>query len=177
MRILFILVPDRPGFESAPKLQFERFLGPYYRFADAGVEVVLASPDGGDPLMRAADGGRRAGSELARRFDLDRQGREALIDTLSLDRVDPADFDAAFCIGGGDAGETRPLPVLSALLAAGKPVATLPQWTAPGAPIPGEGLLLIGEGPQAPNLAAEALLGALGVISVQVERDRSSPPG
>lgn len=173
MRILFILVPDEAGHEAAPKLLFERFLEPYYLFVDAGVEVVLASPDGGDPLMRAEDGGRRAGSASAHRFDADRDSRDALADTLPFDRIYAHDFDGAFCIGGGN--DRRPLDLLNHILAAGKPVATLPQWTSQASPVPGEGLLLIGEGRAAPVLAAAALLGALGVTFVQVERDRSSP--
>jgi hypothetical protein len=177
MRILIILIPDGAG-GTPPVLRFDRFLEPYYLFVDAGIDLVLASPAGGDPLMRSRDGGRRAHTPLMARFMRDWPARDALSDTLGLAQVDLADFDGAFCIGAhggthggahGDAAGDDPadgptVRTLRSLLRAGKPLAVVPGWIGPegGPPVSGDGLLIIGNGAAAPGRAARALMAAIG---------------
>jgi len=168
MRILMILISDADTRHPTPPpvLQFERFLAPYYLFRDAGAEIVLASLRGGDPAMRTAAGERSDTTSIMRRFQADQTAREALIDTLSLDLVDPRDFDGAFCIGvsGGIWPPRADNPagvMIGQLLAAGKPVAVIPSqldlepWGA------GDGLLIAGDQALASNHAARALLSAM----------------
>jgi hypothetical protein len=72
---------------------------------------------------------RRNRATTVRRLRDDHLAREALADTLTLDQVPAADFQAAFCIGASeklDAGGNHRVALLIAqLLDAGKPVAML----------------------------------------------------
>jgi hypothetical protein len=170
MRILIILISDADTGHPTPPpvLYFERFLEPYYLFQDAGAEVVLASLKGGDPLMRTASGERTGATAVMRRFQDDHAAREALIDTLGLDQVDPSDFDGAYCLGvsGGVWPPHIDNPagaMIGQLLAAGKPVAVAPSRLNLEPQGAGEGLLIAGDRAAAPILAAKALLGALGL--------------
>jgi hypothetical protein len=168
MRILMILISDadrgRPM--SAPILRFERFLEPYYLFVDAAAEVVLASLSGGDPGMRTASGHRTDATAIMRRFRGDSASRDALVDTLALDQVDPGDFDGAFCLGvfGGVWPPHIDHPagaMIGQFLSAGKPVAVVPSQLDLNPQGAGVGLLIAGDLAAAPLLAAKALLGAL----------------
>ncbi len=154
MRILMVLIPAREPFE--PALRLGCFVGPYYLFRDAGIEVVLASPSGGAPFMRGAHDG--TSNPAIERFKADAAAREAANDTLALDEVHPEDFEAAFCIGvpGPDrhAAEDEPAaPMIARFLAGAKPVAAIP------------GRLDLGADDEAALSAAKALLGALGARS------------
>lgn len=167
MRILILLLPDlaQVGADPAPALQFERFVEPYYLFLDAGADVVLATPEGGDPVMRAADGARRAKGSVMDRFHNDLAAREALADTVGFADVVISDFDAAYCVGVPGPAQNHPrgrqaLDLIFKLLSLGKPVATVPGWIQ-ALPEPCEGVLIIGEGVASPRLAAGALFGAV----------------
>lgn len=166
MRILMILVSDKEGPPAPPVLRFERFLDAYYLFLDAGAEVVLASLQGGDPLMRTARGERVDGTPIMQRFQQDQEARDALSDTLELGQIDPADFDGAFCVGvsGGVWPPNIESPagaMIGNLLAAGKPVAVLPTQLDLEPLGASEGLVIAGDRDQATVLAAKALLGSL----------------
>ena len=167
MRILMILIPDQEAAPPiAPILRFERFLAPYYLFIDAGADVVLASPLGGDPAMRNAAGKRTDTSAMMLRFQQDQTARDGLTDTLALCQVDPEDFDGAFCLGvtGGVWPPNIANPagaMVGALLAAGKPVAVVPAELNLDPDGTGDGLLITGDRGEAPTLAARALLGSL----------------
>jgi putative intracellular protease/amidase len=179
MRILMILIPENggPGSDHDPSVRFERAAVPYFAFRDAGVDVVLASPEGGSPLLEAA-GYEEASIAIAHRFKLDKRAIDEFSDTLGLDQVFTDDFDAAFCVGlpgsiwradhASSAGG-----IISRLLEAGKPVAVLPSGVDLAPKGAGEGLLIIGDGARAPNAAAEALMGA--VRQHQIKPERNAP--
>lgn len=169
MRILMILIADADARRPTPTpvLQFERFLEPYYLFRDAGAEVVLASLGGGDPAMRAAGGGRSGEGPTMRRFQADQAARDALIDTLSLDQVEPDDFDGAYCIGvsGGVWPPRADNPagaMVGRLLAGGKPVVVTPSGLDLDPLGAGAGLLIAGDQATTSGQAAHALLAAIG---------------
>jgi hypothetical protein len=168
MRILMVLVADtdidyRDG--DLP-LQLTRFATPYYIFCDGGIEVVLATREGGAPWFRPDAADWRSSSEIIQRFKTDRSARDALNDTLTFDQIEVLDFAAAFCVGAPhtiwrDADPCSPASIIARFLRQGKPVAVTPGIfdLAPfGA---GDGLLIIGESPEAPVLAAKALLATL----------------
>jgi len=177
MRILMILIPenDVPEGLSDPAVRLERAAGPYYVFQDADIEVVLASPEGGSPLMEFA-GVSAASTEVAQRFRQDRSALEEFSDTLSLDQVYPDDFDAAFCVGlpgsiwrpehGSTAGT-----LISRLLDAGKPVAVMPSGVDLAPKGTGEGLLIVGDGSMSSIAAARALIGAITRSQIKPERN------
>jgi putative intracellular protease/amidase len=168
MRILMILISDtEPDYRDrdAP-LQLARFVAPYYIFSDAGLDVALASREGGAPWTRPEAAAPQISSEIIRRFKADRAAREALNDTLSFDQIDITDFAAAFCIGAPGPIWQHPDPHSSASIIAkflehGRPVAVTAgtfDLTPFGAR---DGLLIIGESLEAPTLAAKALLAIL----------------
>jgi putative intracellular protease/amidase len=133
----------------------------YYAFRDMGVEVTIATPLGGPPIlttMRAtADE-----SPTVERFKADRNARDELADTLSLDQIVVEDFDAAFCIGfsgriWAEGGEVYAF--VRAFLSAGKPVALVPGKYALVTPDgAGAGLLILGDSEASPLHAARALV-------------------
>jgi putative intracellular protease/amidase len=149
MRVLLIVASDC-GEDVTPTI--EQIAGPYFRLRDSGLEIVLASPGGGEPILANT---RSARSELVLRFRNDRLAREALTDTLRLDQVFAEDFAAAFCVGDPKllpgAGGERASTLISELLANGRPVAVVSAGL-------NAGLMITGT---APILAANALIGAL----------------
>lgn len=130
MHILIVLSShDRLG-DSGSKTGsgLEEFCAAYYVFRDAGAEVTLASPAGGQPPVDPESDGSGQPSETVRRFKSDQAARTALADTLALDQVAPEDFDAVFYVGGHGALWDLPEDRLSQALiaavhAAGRPLA------------------------------------------------------
>jgi hypothetical protein len=177
MRILMILIPESDAADSNSNstVRLERAAGPYYVFQDAGVEVVLASPGGGAPLMEFASGSEAA-TKVMQRFRQDRIAIDGFSDTVGLDQVYADDFDAAFCVGlPGSIWRPKQKDsagaLISRLLDAGKPVAVLPSGidlTPKGA---SEGLLIIGDGSKSPIPTAEALMGAIRQLQIKPERN------
>jgi hypothetical protein len=169
MRILMILIADTdPDYRDGDMpLQLARFVAPYYIFSDAGMDVVLASREGGAPWIKRELRSRQVSTDITQRFKADRSARDALNDTLSFDRIDKADFAAAFCVGAPNPiwQTTDPrsaASIIASFLEQGKPVAVTPgifDLRPYGAR---EGLLIIGESLDAPALAAKAVLAILG---------------
>ena len=168
MRVLIVLFPgDAAGAVSQrdPVLRFEHFLESYYFLIEAGAELVVASPDGGYPLMKSLRHDRREQGLFMVRFMRDETARETLSDTVRLDQIVAEDFDGAFCIGatnpsqGSDIYETT-IRMSRAFLGAGKPLVFIPGGIGAGMD-PREGLLVIGEGTSAPSQAVRALFGVI----------------
>ena len=70
MKILLVLTShDRLG-DTGHKTGFwlEEFAAPYYAFKDAGAEVTLASPKGGQPPLDPRSDDPKAQTESTRRF-------------------------------------------------------------------------------------------------------------
>jgi hypothetical protein len=176
MRILMILIPenDASAAKSDPAVRLERAAGPYYVFRDADIEVVLASPGGGSPLMEFSDSHTSTG--VMQRFRRDRMAVDEFSDTLSLDQVYPDDFDAALCIGlpgsiwrpehASTAGD-----LISRLLDAGKPVAIIPSGVDLAPKGAGDGLLIVGDPSKSSIPVAQALMGALKRSQTKPERN------
>ena len=130
MHILIVLTShDRLG-DSGSKTGsgLEEFCAAYYVFRDAGAEVTLASPAGGQPPIDPQSDGSDDQSETVRRFKGDQAARTELADTLALDQVAPEDFDAVFYVGGHGAMWDLPedrisQAVIAAVHAAGRPLA------------------------------------------------------
>jgi putative intracellular protease/amidase len=137
MHILIVLTSnDRLG-DSGSKAGsgLEEFCAAYYVFRDAGAEVTLASPAGGQPPTDPRSDGSDSQSETVRRFKGDQAARTELADTLALDQVAPEDFDAVFYVGGH--GALWDLPedgisqaLIAAVHAAGKPIALVGHGSA-----------------------------------------------
>jgi len=78
----------------------EEFAAPYYAFIDAGIEVTLASPAGGQPPIDPSSELEDFQTDATRRFDTDTNAQTTLANSLCLDKVKQDDFDAVFYPGG-----------------------------------------------------------------------------
>ena len=61
----------------------EEFAAPYYTFKEAGAEIVLASPKGGQPPLDPKSNEPAFQTELTRRFNADPATQKALANTSS----------------------------------------------------------------------------------------------
>lgn len=108
----------------------EEFAAPYFAFKDAGYEITLASPLGGQPPIDPK-------SELAdfqtadtQRFDNDEQVKDQLSNTLKLNQVNASDYDAVFYPGGHGSlwdlvDDVDSIALIQSTIEANKPVATV----------------------------------------------------
>ena len=129
-KILMVLTShDRLG-STGRKTGFwlEELAAPYYAFLDAGAEVVLASPKGGQPPLDPKSNEPSFQTETTHRFEADARAQQQLASTVRLDSVSQADFDTVFYPGGHgplwDLAEDRnSIALIESFIGAGKPVA------------------------------------------------------
>lgn len=102
MKVLMVLTShDRLGATGQPTgFWLEEFAAPYYVFVDAGAEVTLASPRGGQPPIDPKSDDPGDQTEAVVRFRGDVAAREKLAATLKLAEVNADDYDAVFYPGG-----------------------------------------------------------------------------
>jgi putative intracellular protease/amidase len=132
MKILMILTSHDQLGATGRKTGFwlEELAAPYYAFKDAGAEIVLASPKGGQPPLDPKSDEPSAQTEFTTRFKADAAANVQLANTVRVDSVDQADFDTVFYPGGHgplwDLAEDRDsIALIEAFLAANKPVAVV----------------------------------------------------
>jgi len=132
MKILMVLTSHDKLGTTGEKTGFwlEEFAAPYYVFKDAGAKVVLASPLGGQPPLDPKSDAPDFQTEATHRFKDDSAAQKVLSSTLKLAEVSAADFDAVFYPGGHGplwdlAEDPSSIALIEAMLAAGKPVATV----------------------------------------------------
>jgi putative intracellular protease/amidase len=138
MKILMVLTSHDKLGDTGRKTGFwlEEFAAPYYVFKEAGVEVTLASPDGGQPPIDPKSDEPRFQTELTRRFEKDAAAIAQLAATVPLHTVTQAGFDSVFYPGGHGpmwdlAEDADSIKLIESFWAAGKPVALVCH--APGA--------------------------------------------
>lgn len=131
-KILMVLTSHDQLGDTGKKTGFwlEEFAAPYYAFVDAGADVTLASPKGGQPPLDPKSDEDDAQTEATRRFAKDTEGQAALADTVPLGEIDPYDFDAVFYPGGHgplwDLAESQDsIVLLQAFYASNKPIAAV----------------------------------------------------
>ncbi|UYG09239.1 type 1 glutamine amidotransferase domain-containing protein [Halomonas sp. M4R1S46] len=101
-RILIVLTShDRLG-DTGEKTGFwlEEFAAPYYALKDAGAEITLASPQGGQPPLDPKSDAEDSQTEATRRFKQDPEAQARLATTHRLAEMNADDFDAVFYPGG-----------------------------------------------------------------------------
>ncbi|MDE2288818.1 MAG: type 1 glutamine amidotransferase domain-containing protein [Burkholderiales bacterium] len=132
MKILFVLTSHDQLGNTGKKTGFwlEEFAAPYYALKDAGAELTLASPRGGQPPLDPKSSDPSAKTEATRRFDTDPAAQAELANTRKLAEVRAADYDAVFYPGGHgplwDLAEDRhSIALIEQMIAAGKPVAAV----------------------------------------------------
>ncbi|NDL62794.1 type 1 glutamine amidotransferase domain-containing protein [Acerihabitans arboris] len=129
MKIAIVLTShDKLGDTGKPTgFWLEELVAPYYIFHDAGIEITLASPKGGQPPLDPKSDEADAQTQDTERFRTDRAGQRALANTVKLDALNAADFDAIFYPGGHGplwdlAEDAHSLALIEETFAAGKPV-------------------------------------------------------
>ncbi|MCD1627951.1 type 1 glutamine amidotransferase domain-containing protein [Seohaeicola saemankumensis] len=102
MNILMVLTSHDQLGDTGNKTGFwlEEFASPYYVFKDAGADVTLASPKGGQPPLDPTSDADDAQTEATKRFKSDTAAQEALAQTSILSTLAADDFDAVFFPGG-----------------------------------------------------------------------------
>ncbi len=132
MKILMILTSHDKLGDTGEKTGFwlEEFAAPYYVFKDAGADITLASPAGGQPPLDPKSDAPDAQTEATKRFKDDPDSQKALATTHKLDEVTPSRFDAVFYPGGHgpmwDLAESKTsIALIENAIANGKPVAAV----------------------------------------------------
>ncbi|MFM0051089.1 type 1 glutamine amidotransferase domain-containing protein [Caballeronia grimmiae] len=138
MKVLIVLTSHDQLGNTGRKTGFwlEELAAPYYTFKEAGAEIVLASPRGGQPPLDPKSNEPENQTDMTRRFELDPDARAQLAATVRLDSVSQADFDTVFYPGGHGplwdlAEDKNSIALIESFVAAGKPVALVCH--APGA--------------------------------------------
>jgi putative intracellular protease/amidase len=102
MKVLMVLTSHSELGNTGKKTGFwvEEFAAPYYTLKDAGAEITLASPKGGQPPIDPKSAEPSAQTEATKRFDKDAELQKLLANTKRLSEVKATDFDAVFFPGG-----------------------------------------------------------------------------
>ncbi|MEF2552077.1 type 1 glutamine amidotransferase domain-containing protein [Aurantimonas sp. A2-1-M11] len=102
MKILMVLTSHDQLGDTGNKTGFwlEEFAAPYYVFKDAGADITLASPKGGQPPLDPKSDAEDAQTEATKRFKADPAAQQDLANTRVLSTVGADGFDAIFYPGG-----------------------------------------------------------------------------
>jgi putative intracellular protease/amidase len=102
MKILMVLTSHDQLGNTGRKTGFwlEEFAAPYFVFRDAGVELTLASPKGGQPPLDPKSDLPENQTDAMSRFKKDPVAQKALANTVPLASVRSEDFDTVFYVGG-----------------------------------------------------------------------------
>jgi len=132
MKILIVLTSHDKLGDTGEKTGFwlEEFATPYYIFKDAGAEITLASPLGGQPPLDPKSDAPDFQTESTRRFKSDPAAQDVLANTIKLADVSADNFDAVFYPGGHGplwdlAEDTASIALIEAMLEAKKAVAAV----------------------------------------------------
>lgn len=130
MKILMVLTSHDKLGDTGKKTGFwlEEFAAPYYVLKDAGHEITLASPAGGQPPLDPKSDEPDSQTEATKRFKKDKEAQAHLASTEQLANVDMSGFDGVFYPGGHgplwDLAESADSKrIIETALAADKPVA------------------------------------------------------
>ena len=108
----------------------EEFAAPYYAFIDAGIEVTLASPAGGQPPIDPKSELADFQTDATHRFDADSDTQAKLANSLVLADVKQDEFDGVFYPGGHGplwdlTDNIDSIRLLESFVAAQKPIAAV----------------------------------------------------
>jgi putative intracellular protease/amidase len=130
VKILIVLTSHDTLGDTGRKTGFwlEELAAPYSVFLDAGAEITLASPKGGQPPLDPKSNEPQFQTDLTRRFEADEAAKARLADTAWLDSVRQEDFDTVFYPGGHGpmwdlAEDADSIRLIESFVGAGKPIA------------------------------------------------------
>ena len=132
MKIIMVLTSHDKLGNTGRKTGFwlEELAAPYYVFKDAGAQIALASPKGGQPPLDPKSDEPNFQTDLTRRFQADAAATAQLARTVRLDNVREEDFDTVFYPGGHGpmwdlVEDPSSVKLLESFLAAGKSFAVV----------------------------------------------------
>jgi putative intracellular protease/amidase len=138
MKILMVLTSHDQLGNTGKKTGFwlEEFAAPYYVFKDAGADITLASPKGGQPPLDPKSDAPDAQTDATRRFKADAESQRALAATAPLASGRLDEYDGVFYPGGHGplwdlAEDANSIRTIETMFKAGKQVALVCH--APGA--------------------------------------------
>jgi len=130
MKVLIVLTSHDQLGNTGKKTGFwlEELAAPFYAFKEAGAEMTLASPKGGQPPLDPKSDEPSFQTDLTRRFKADEAATAQLANTVRLDSVTQADFDTVFYPGGHGpmwdlAEDPNSIKLIESFVAAGKTIA------------------------------------------------------
>lgn len=102
MNVLMVLTSHDQLGDTGKKTGFwlEEFAAPYYVFKDAGAQITLVSPKGGQPPLDPKSDEPDAQTEATKRFKQDPDAQQALATTHRLADIQADTFDVLFYPGG-----------------------------------------------------------------------------
>ncbi|HTI18354.1 MAG TPA: type 1 glutamine amidotransferase domain-containing protein [Trinickia sp.] len=108
----------------------EEFTAPYYVFKDAGAEITVASPKGGQPPIDPKSDDPNNQTDSMERFKEDSATQKVLANTVKLADVKADDYDTVFYAGGHGpmwdlTNDKDSIALVEAFYNAGKPVAAV----------------------------------------------------
>ena len=132
MNILMVLTSHDQLGDTGKKTGFwlEEFAAPYYVFKDAGANITLVSPAGGQPPLDPSSDAPDSQTDATRRFKADSAAQAVLAHTGKLAEVSGAGFDALFYPGGHGplwdlAEDAHSIKLIESMAAAGKTVSAV----------------------------------------------------
>jgi len=98
LKVLVVLTSHDQLGDTGNKTGFwvEEFAAPYYVLADAGVNVTIASPKGGQPPIDPKSALPEFQTEATKRFDEDKELKIKLANSIPLKEISEQDYDAIF---------------------------------------------------------------------------------
>jgi len=102
MKVLFVLTSHNQLGNTGKKTGFwiEEFATPYYYFTDKNIEIVIATPNGGQGPIDPKSNEPSFQTESTKRYFTDSKAQKLLSNTKKLSDVNQKDFDAVFYPGG-----------------------------------------------------------------------------
>ena len=102
MKILIILTSHAQLGNTGEKTGFwiEEFAAPYYIFQEAGAEITLASPKGGQPPIDPKSDAPENQTQATIRYKKDTALLNLMANTKKLEQINADNFDAVFFPGG-----------------------------------------------------------------------------
>lgn len=130
MKILMVLTSHDQLGDTGRKTGFwlEEFAAPYFVFRDAGVNLTLASPKGGQPPLDPKSDLPEEQTPAMARFKQDKTAQNDLAHTVKLSDMKSENFDTVFYVGGHGpmwdlAEDQASIALLESFYNSGKPIA------------------------------------------------------
>ena len=101
-KVLFVVTSHEKLGNTNEKTGFwvEELVAPYYELTDNGVQIDIASPQGGQPPIDPKSNDASAQTEDTKRYEKDADLQTKLKNTHKLSTINQADYDAVFYPGG-----------------------------------------------------------------------------